>query len=179
MIDRIKNFLGLYDWILVETRMAAYTKMHGSQGGVSQEFIFYLIYYNPKLGRYKLEYEGSNAEAHVMYGEMLKRLASYNMGTQHIEENKDYKGEIVITSIPLVNSAEDVFKFVRDDADLISAINIFKRGLVLGGAEIYKQDKNILATDKGYFASFYESDLDPSITGKNNSINEEDKDEDE
>lgn len=178
MIEKIKSLLGIYDWVLVESRMAAYTIMHGSQGGVSQKFMFYSILYNPNLSRYKLECIGQDAKKHVMYGEMLKRLAAYNTGTQN-EPEDDYftDSDIVITSIPLTNEADNVFKFVRDDEYLIRAINYFKRGLELGGVEIYKQDKNILATDKGYFASFYKTDLDPSITGQKDNFNEEDDEE--
>lgn len=178
MIDWFKKLIGAYSWVLVENRMAAFTIMHGSQGGVSQAFIFYSIYFNPDLNRYKLVCEGKDAKKHVMYGEMLKRVAAYNTGKQD-DYGDEYGNDskVVITSIPLENNADNVFKFVRDDEGLIEAINIFKRGLVLGGAEIYKQDKNILATDKGYFASFYESDLDPSITGKKDNFNEEEDDE--
>lgn len=176
MIEFFKRILGFYSWVMVESRMAAFTTMQGSQGGVSQKFLFYSIYFNPKANRYKLEYEGENAESHVMYGEMLKRLASYNTGTNFEDEITNIsQDDIVITSIPLTNEADEVFKFVRDDEDLIESINVFKQGLITGGVEIYKQNKNIIATDKGYFASFYKSDLDPSITKENNNKEEDDE----
>ena len=152
-------------WEIIDAKTAAFTVSHGRLGGMQQNFIFYRIEYCGLYETYRLVCEGENAQKHVVYGEMLKRLAAFNRGeTIDFNENTSTvtksNTEVVIVSIPIKNEAEDVFKFVRKDPILLGSINFFKRGFELGGGEVFKQEENILATNKGYYASFYAKDVD-------------------
>ncbi|MDC7248571.1 MAG: hypothetical protein PQJ49_01470 [Sphaerochaetaceae bacterium] len=158
-------------WILVEAHTAVWNLNHGNRGLV-QEFVFYRIEYCPKINEYRITWEGKDGDKHSMYGEMLKRLAALNSNGDYIDDylNNVESGvdNIIITKFPLSNEAEDVFRFVKEDPDLIEAIENVKKGLKKNSIEIFEHRGNIIATDVGYFGAFYESDLLKEDPNKDN-----------
>ena len=50
-------------------------------------------------------------------------------------------------------------KTLRDDEALIESILKYGEEIKSDGGEIFKHDKNIIATSEGYFFAFYESEL--------------------
>ena len=68
---------------------------------------------------------------------------------------------IVICKIGIETSSDKVFteNTLHDDNDLINSIVVYGEKIKSDGGEIFKHEKNIIATDKGYFLAFYESEL--------------------
>lgn len=50
-------------------------------------------------------------------------------------------------------------KTLRDDETLIENILQYAETIKNSGGEIFKHEKNIIATSEGYFFAFYESEL--------------------
>ena len=48
---------------------------------------------------------------------------------------------------------------LRDDVELINSIVEYSEKIKENGGEIFKHEKNIIATSEGYFFAFYESQL--------------------
>lgn len=158
-------------WVLVEAHTAFWNINHNTNRGLEQRFIFYKIEYCPKYNKYRLRWEGENGEKHSMYGEMLQKIAALNSGIeteQYLDNLDSGVDNIIITKFPLNNEAEDVFKFSKDDPELVEAIKNVIKGLKKQSIEIFEHRGNIIATDVGYFGAFYESDLMKEDPNKDN-----------
>lgn len=150
-------------WILVEAHTAFWNLNHNGNRGLEQSFLFYKIEFCPKLNEYRLTWEGDRGNEHSMYGEMLKRIAALNSGSDYVDasfnELESGADNIIITKFPLDNDAEDVFRFAKKDPELLEAIENVKKNLKKQNIEIFEHRDNLIATDVGYFGAFWESDL--------------------
>lgn len=164
MINFLRN-LFIRDWILVEANSSVWNLTHGVNGGIEQHFCFYKVEYSPKRNCYRLKTSGYRAKDHSMYADMLRRVAYLNAG-QPIEEaikNVENEGDrIVITQFALSYQADKVFSYVTKDEKLVKAITNVKVKLEKQSVEIFEQRDNIIATDKGYYGAFWESQLSTS-----------------
>lgn len=72
------------------------------------------------------------------------------------------KEKIIIGEININVKTSDVFNedTLRNDIILINEIKEYSNKIIKNGGEIFKQEKNIIATSEGYFLAFYESDLE-------------------
>ena len=69
------------------------------------------------------------------------------------------KDKILITLASLEEDKDKMFTLIRDDEQLIRAIDVFARDLVTKGVEIFDRQKNVLVTEEGYYMAFYEKDV--------------------
>lgn len=65
---------------------------------------------------------------------------------------------IIITFITIDTNQKDVFKLIRTDLELISAITAYCRNLDQE-IEIFDRKGNIIVTEKGYYCAFWEGDF--------------------
>ena len=160
------------DWILVESGTAVWNLTHGAGGGIEQYFCFYKIMYSPSKNYYTLKTSGYRAKEHRMYGQMLFRVAQLNSGQPfedliNVEVEKD---AVVITQFSLTYTADRVFSYIKEDKELVDAITNVKNTLKKQGVEVFEQNHNIIATDKGYYGAFWEKDLE--VEGEQDTDNE-------
>lgn len=149
------------NWLVVESKTGIWNVTHGTSGLV-QDFVFYNIEFNPIKNRYRLTTQGNNATQHRMYGEMLKRLASYNTDVdidEFVDDAEIIEDRVVLVTIPLFNEADKVWTWCKDDPILIQEKDKLKEKLIQEGIEIYEERYNILATSKGYIGTFWYSDV--------------------
>lgn len=66
---------------------------------------------------------------------------------------------ILIATIELSNSKDEVFALVDNNPLLITAIEGTKTGLVEKGVEIWDQKDNIIVTEAGYYCAFFEDQV--------------------
>ena len=69
---------------------------------------------------------------------------------------------IVITHCPLETNKDEVFAMAKPDEKLIDAIKMHSKKKAGEGIETFEQKDNIIATEKGYYCAFFESDLQHS-----------------
>lgn len=67
---------------------------------------------------------------------------------------------VVITTMPIAVPAKDAFECAMHDRVLIDCICKYADELRGKGVEVFKREKNIIATSDGYFCAFYEDDLE-------------------
>ena len=67
---------------------------------------------------------------------------------------------IVIVSCPLDVDKNEMFEQCRTDEHLESAIVNYGKELIRNGQEIFEHRDNIIVTESGYYASFYEDELE-------------------
>ena len=69
--------------------------------------------------------------------------------------------DIAICYRPIDVDVIEIFneKTLRDDVELINSIEIYSQEIINNGGEIFKHDKNIIATDTGYYFAFYVENL--------------------
>lgn len=66
--------------------------------------------------------------------------------------------QIIIMSLPFdMNDADTIFKMKKDDAILSKAVTEY---IHQNRLEIFEQQNNIAATNKGFLAAFYEDDIE-------------------
>jgi hypothetical protein len=81
-------------------------------------------------------------------------LKEYSSMKNHNSEN------IIITTCPITEDKDEVFKMAENDQRLISEIIEYGDKLLKEqDVEIFHRNKNILVTSKGYFMAFWETDL--------------------
>lgn len=66
---------------------------------------------------------------------------------------------VIITTLPISTPAEEAYECIIDDKGLIGAICEYRSMLEKDGVEVFSRNKNIIATEKGWFFAFYESDI--------------------
>lgn len=66
--------------------------------------------------------------------------------------------KINIYPLPLSADAKTVFSTAKSDIKLIEAINKERDRLIEEGVEIFEQKDNIIVTERGYFAAFYDKE---------------------
>lgn len=66
---------------------------------------------------------------------------------------------IVITHCPLETNKDEVFAMAKSDEQLIDAIKRHSEKQSNEGVETFERKENIIATEKGYYCAFWESDL--------------------
>lgn len=72
--------------------------------------------------------------------------------------------DIYIIHAELSANKEDIYSAgLIDDEELITSINEYKKDLDEENVEIFKQDKNILITENGYYIAVYETDLSKRV----------------
>lgn len=178
LLRKIIDFFTPKEWILVEAYTTSWNIHHHRQG-IEQKFVFYKIEFCPQLGKYRINFEGENPTKHRVYGEMLKRVADLNAGRDHfynqpnIDDIESNQEGIVVVKFPLSNNPEDAWSFARPDKALIDVINEAKKKLKNDGVEIFEQRDNVIATDVGYYAAFWEKDFNAA---KKNSNDKKDED---
>lgn len=67
---------------------------------------------------------------------------------------------IVITTLPIASSREDVFEMAQGERPLINAICQYAKELRKSGKEVFARNKNIIAAENGYFMALYEDELE-------------------
>jgi len=67
---------------------------------------------------------------------------------------------IIIVSTGLDSKYENVIKSLSDDKYLIENINKYRKVLESDNIDIFKQENNILVTEKGYFLAIYEKAIE-------------------
>ena len=68
----------------------------------------------------------------------------------------------IIISTDLTAKKENVFKALKNDVDLINAINEYAFKLKNNNIEIWEQKDNILVTENGYYLAVYPEDINPA-----------------
>jgi len=79
-----------------------------------------------------------------------------------MKKKKEFQNNnIIIVKASLGIKANDIFNdnTLFDDENLIESILDYADELKENNVEIFKHDKNIIATSDGYFCAFYERDL--------------------
>jgi hypothetical protein len=73
------------------------------------------------------------------------------------------KENVIICKIDITTDVEKVFseKTLRNDKVLTDSILEFSKKIEFDDGEIFKHEKNIIATSEGYFLAFYESEVEP------------------
>lgn len=68
---------------------------------------------------------------------------------------------IVICGREITSDANSVFneRVLKDDNNLCESIVEYSKEIIRDGGEIFKHEKNVIATSEGYFVAFYESEL--------------------
>ena len=67
-------------------------------------------------------------------------------------------GEISILKLPIKTPADVAFSMAEDDKPLIRAICDYAKELRRKQVEVFKREKNVIATELGYFFAMYEED---------------------
>lgn len=77
------------------------------------------------------------------------------------KKKESQNNNIIIVKASLVIKANDIFNdnTLFDDDNLIESILDYADELKENNVEIFKHDKNIIATSSGYYCAFYERDL--------------------
>lgn len=167
MIDKLKDLLGIGSWILVESHTAVWNLTHGVLGTV-QDFVFYKLEFNPRRNKYRLNWEGKSGDKHVLYGEMLARLADLNAGEMPSSSYTPYEDDlsdifskegISVVKMDISEDSEKAWQAAVDDPELIKSIENHKKILLKKGIEIFDQKFNVLATDQGYFLAIWNKDI--------------------
>lgn len=66
---------------------------------------------------------------------------------------------IIIVNCPIQRSKDEIFAMAKNDPHLCDAIKSLSAQYAKEGIETFEQHLNIIATERGYYAAFYESDL--------------------
>jgi hypothetical protein len=82
--------------------------------------------------------------------------------------------EISIVRIPINKPKELALSMVEDDRALIHAICEYSKQLRKDNIEVFKREKNVIATEAGYFFAMYEKDKVMVESGLFNPENEKD-----
>ena len=90
---------------------------------------------------------------------MMKIQIHFILSHQLILEKLENR--IVICGREITSDADSVFneKALRDDNVLCESIVEYGNEIIKNGGEIFRREKNIIATSEGYFFAFYESEL--------------------
>lgn len=73
---------------------------------------------------------------------------------------------IVICHLPISVKPEIAFRDTARDRSLITAIVEYRKQLEKDNIEVFKRVDNVIATESGYYISFYEKDLNISEEGE-------------
>lgn len=72
---------------------------------------------------------------------------------------KNKKIPVVITTLPISTPSEEAYECAIDDKGLRRGIIEYQKLLEKEGVEVFSRHQNVLATEKGWFFCFYESDV--------------------
>ncbi len=69
------------------------------------------------------------------------------------------KKTVIIVGAEISTNKDDVFESLNNNSDLIEGINQFAKDLKKNNIEIFKQQDNILVTEKGYYIAVFPEDI--------------------
>ena len=67
--------------------------------------------------------------------------------------------KICVVHIPITENKDDVFKLKSDNLHLTYAMDSFIKKLNESDIEVFYADKNLIATEEGYYIAHFEKDL--------------------
>ena len=67
--------------------------------------------------------------------------------------------KICVLHVPISEKKEDVFKLISDNLHLTYAMDSFVKKLNASDIEIFHAEKNLIATEEGYYITYFQKDL--------------------